>query len=637
MNDMHKHRYPRMVHDYYENRVRGILLGRKKRIAGIKTRAEAEKYVRDVRAAVKRVFGPMPSRTPLNSVVTGRDDCGKYILEKVIYESRPGFFVTGNFYLPKGGTGKLPCVLGLCGHSNEGKASEAYQSFCQGLATKGFAVFIIDPINQGERILNLKDGSEKVGLCHVHNLIGAQMVLNDDFFGSWRAWDAIRGLDYLLSRPEVDRSRVGVTGNSGGGTLASYVTALDPRITMAAPSCFICSYLANIENELPSDAEQNPPGIIAAGLDQVDLLLCYAPRPTMILGQFDDFFDKRHALESYEDLKKIHSLLGARDSSAVFIGPRGHGYFLENREAMYGWFMRHAGIKGPQKEKDVVPVEPKKLNVCLDGRIAGQTVFEFTAKTAAALCAGRKNLPYEELKTAAEKLLGTPGPENGAPHYRPLRGGDERPIEFAIETEPEIQAIAAVCGNNPGLTMHLPTGKVILFVGNVSSYDDAMNIKEIKMLAAGKIPLVALDPRGMGQSMPKTCGSIDFFEPYGADFLYASTAEMLAEPYLGRRVYDVLRTMDLLYANGATEVELVGRGTGAVIVSFAALLHASKPKVRIMNYLPSYSLIAESPVHKWPLSSLLRGVLKYFDLPDVYRALEKRLKMEKKWDANMRF
>ncbi|OGV50263.1 MAG: hypothetical protein A2X49_15065 [Lentisphaerae bacterium GWF2_52_8] len=628
-----------MVHEYYEKKVRELLARRKERIEALKTRKDALAYVESLRSAVKKSFRGMPDRTPLRPRVSGRDDYGHYSLEKVIYESRPGLFVTGNLYLPRRAKGKVPCVLGVCGHANEGKACDAYQSFCQGLVLRGFAVFIIDPISQGERRQFFEEDGGDPGLCRGHNLMGNQMVLLDEFFGTWRVWDALRGLDYLLSRPEVDSTRVGVTGNSGGGTLSSYVAALDPRVTMAAPGCFICSYLANIENELPSDAEQNPPGIIAAGLDQVDLLLCHAPRPTLLLGQYDDFFDHRYTLERFKDMQKIHALLGARGNAGVFIGPRGHGYFQENREAMYAWFMKHAGLKGSSREEGLALLKEEKLYATSSGLLkekGARRVFEFSAQSALELKNKRKKLSVEELRRLARKLLHMPKQGKGAPHYRPLRGEgvNGKLHEFAIETEPGIQVIATACGPQ-NFNMHPPKGKILLFVGNSSSHEDACNVPEIKTLANGSVPFLTLDPRGMGQSQPKTCGSIEFFEPYGSDFFYASTAEMLGESYLGGRVHDLLRTMDFLYAEGATEIELLGRGMGSIVVAFGALLHKSKPRARIINFLPSYQLIAESPIHKWPLSASLRGVLRHFDLPDIYRALGKSLKMESPWNANM--
>lgn len=643
MEMMHLNRYPRMVHDYYESRVRRALEDRAEKIASLKTRRDAEKYVSSVRAAVKKAFGPMPPRTPLNAKVTGRDECGEYSLEKVVYESRPGLYVTANLYLPKPLKGKVPCVLGVCGHAGEGKACDNYQMFSQGLAMKGFAVLIVDPISQGERKQFFERDGGDPGLCRGHNMMGNQQALLGDFFGAWRVWDAIRGLDYLLSRPEADTSRVGVTGNSGGGTLTSYVTALDSRITMAAPSCYICSYMANIENELPSDAEQNPPGILASGLDQIDLLLCHAPRPTMILSQHDDFFDHRYALERFKDMKKVHSLLGSKGTAEIFVGPRGHGFFVENREAMYGWFLKHARVKGSAKEPEVEIVKEERLFATKSGNVSelgGLRVFEFNAKTAARLKRERRPLSGDALRKAAMRLLSMPKIK-APPRMRPLRdsgGYDEatgKGIEFAIETEPGVHAILEVYGKSHKLTVHPPQGRLRLFVGDTSSFEDVRDVPEVNAMLKDGIQLLSLDPRGLGQSQPKTCGAKEFFEPYGADYLYASTAEMLGDSYLGGRVFDLLRTMDLLYAEGAAEMELAGRGMGSVIVAFAALLHKSKPKVRLLGYLPSYQTILDSPRAKWPLSSMLRGVLRHFDLPDVYRELGPRLKKSSPWNADM--
>ena len=81
-------------------------------------------------------------------------------------------------------------------------------------------------------------------------MMGKQQELLGEFFGMWRAWDGIRALDYLLRRPEVDKARVGLTGNSGGGTMTSWLWALDERFTMAAPSCFITTFERNLANEL---------------------------------------------------------------------------------------------------------------------------------------------------------------------------------------------------------------------------------------------------------------------------------------------------------------------------------------------------------------------------------------------------
>ena len=194
----------------------------------------------DIRSKAAICFPALPARTNLNARTAGSLDLGQISLEKVIYESRPGFLVSANLYLPARIDAELPCVLGLCGHADAGKAYGPYQFFARGLAAKGFAVLIIDPVSQGERRQfyteeGVLEGDPRPRSTVAHNMIGNRMLLTGDFVGSWFARDAIRGLDYLLGRPETDATRVGVTGCSGGGTQTTQITALDPRITMAAP------------------------------------------------------------------------------------------------------------------------------------------------------------------------------------------------------------------------------------------------------------------------------------------------------------------------------------------------------------------------------------------------------------------
>ena len=145
-------RFPRMVQEYFVDRVREIEQRSIKRKTRLNNKAEAEAYVREVQAKIRQAFGPMPERTPLKPRITGVVERDAYKIEKLIFESRPGFLVTANLYLPKGRSGRLPGVVGTCGHSANGKAAGAYQSFCQGLAKMGYVVLIYDPIGQGERL-----------------------------------------------------------------------------------------------------------------------------------------------------------------------------------------------------------------------------------------------------------------------------------------------------------------------------------------------------------------------------------------------------------------------------------------------------------------------------------------------------
>ena len=634
---MHSFRYSHMVHEYNLAKVREIMQERHERLDRIASKQDAEQYIINIRHKLKGIFGPFPEKTPLNAETTGVVECKHFNIENILFQSRPGLYVTGNLYLPKNLQKKNPAALVLCGHDAAGK--HAFQDVCQTLAMKGFITFIIDPISQGERRQFFpRDGGKRPRLILAHNLLGNKMLLTDDFFGSWRVWDAVRALDYLLSRPEVDPNHIGVTGHSGGGTLTSYLSAIDSRITMAAPNCYICSIAANVENECPTDAEQNPPGFLKAGLDHVDLLLAHAPRPTLILGQYHDFFSSRYTLKAAQEMKRIYKLLGREQNTSVFIGPREHSFQIENREAMVAFFMKQANIKGDAKEKNIRILPDEKLYVTKSGTLRQKEVkrvFEFTAEQAEKQANCRPKLTPIILRKKIRRLLQI-DEQKTPPHYRVLHDIYEpefrKAAEFAIETEPGIQVIAGVYGNWKSF-MHPPTGKIRLYIGHISSQDEIKTIPRIRKMVNGRIPLVAADPRGIGQSTAKSCATTDFFHPYGAEYMYAAIGDMTGSSYLGQRVFDVLRTLDFLYAEGAEDITLIGRGLNSITVAFAAVLHKRMPKVELINYLPSYQTIIESPIYKLPLSAIPRGILKHFDLPDIYEALGARLKKEKPWNA----
>lgn len=659
--------YGHMAHEHAVRRVREALREREARLRSLRTRQQAECYVRDVREAVARTFGPMPARTPLWPKAGGIIELERFAIQPLCFESRPGLTVTADLYLPRRREPPWPAVLGLCGHAESGKAHDLYQSFCQGLAAKGFLVLIIDPLSQGERAqfraadLRLRAGTRGgasgartpaaggagrprtpaaalPGLCDGHNLIGNQLALLGDFFGSWRVWDAMRAVDYLLSRPDVDSRRLGVTGNSGGGTLSAYLTALDPRLSMAAPGCFVCSYGANLENENPTDAEQNPPGIIAAGLDEADLLLCHAPRPTLIMTQHDDYFDERAARCAYEEVRRVHELLGSRGTAAWHGGPRGHGFSRENREAMYRFFMKTAGLRGDPTEPRIELLPAERLYAA-GGTARGRRVFDFIVDEADRLARLRGRVSGPLLERRVRRVLGIasrgaaqrPG---AGPRYRCLVGLRHRETDlrqqsaFAVESEPGIQVIVTTYGPAQDL-MHPPRGEVRVYVGHGGGDRDLREVPAVRALTRGSIPLAVVEPRGFGPSRSLACGSRRFLEPYGADYLLAATGEMLGESLLGRRVHDLLCALDFLVAEGAGRVQIVGRGLGSVLAAFAGLLHPSRPAVRLLDWLPSFDLLCRDPLANWPLSSLPRGALRSFDLPDVYRALGGRLVLGK--------
>ena len=484
-------RFPRMVQEFFVERENAIHQARLKRLASLSTKADAEAYVRTIRDNIRECFGPYPEKTPLNPRVTKVVERDAYTIENVMFESRPGFLVSANLYIPKGRRFPLPGVVASCGHSDNGKAIETYQSFCQGLARLGYVVLIFDPIGQGER-MQYVDASLKpmhgTGTGE-HNYAGIQQVLVDERFWMWRAWDGIRALDYLMSRKEVDVRHLGITGNSGGGTMTTWLCGVDDRWTMAAPSCFVTEFRRNMENELGADMEQCPPRALALGLDHEDFLAALAPKPIIILAKEKDYFDARGNEAAYHRLKQLYRLLGAEDNIAYFVGPTYHGYSQENREAMYRWFNRCTGISDAKAEPKLVLEKDETLLATPRGQVAelkSKTIYGFTQEKSRSLAAKRLDLDGAALPQTVAEVLRLPA-RTGVPEFRILRPLPDRKypmrhaLPYMVETDPGVHAIVYRLSAEPLLSRPpRETNKAILYVSHQSADEELRNEQLIR-------------------------------------------------------------------------------------------------------------------------------------------------------------
>ncbi|MHB1081513.1 MAG: alpha/beta hydrolase family protein [Prosthecobacter sp.] len=641
-------RFPRMMQEWLVAEVRAAEQRGNARREALKTKADAEAYVKSVQERIRECFGPLPEKTPLNAKVTKTLERDGYRIENIVFESRPGYMVTGNLYLPTNSKGKVPGVIGVCGHSLNGKAAEAYQSFAQGLARQGQACFLIDPVGQGERFqyLNEKLGSRLGGGTTEHNQMGAPQALVGEFLGTWFAWDGIRALDYLITRPEIDTKHLGITGNSGGGTQTTWLCGLEPRFTMGAPSCFVTTFRRDAENELPQDMEQCPPRVLAQDLDHCDFLAAMAPKPVIILAQEKDFFDNRGSTESYERLKKLYTLLGKPENIQLHIGPDPHGYTQSNREAMYRFFGNATGIPAAAAEPAMTIEKDADLLCTPKGQVAesgSRTLMSFTREKADDLAAKRKPLSGEALQKAVREVLKLPKLADAPPDYRILRsvGSRKYPTKgyctYAVETEPMIFALLTRLSAE-ALTSRLPRGqsKAVLYISHRSADAELRSDPFVQELiaAAPDAAFFACDMRGIGDSQPDTCGANQFLGLYGSHYFYAAYSQMLDRPLLGQRVFDVLRVLQLLAAAGHTEIHLVGQGWGALPAALAAVLSPGLKQVTLKHALSSFHDLASHEDQQWPTAFMLPQVLQILDLPDCYQALQKQnLQLIEPWSA----
>ena len=633
--------YGHMMIDHMVERIRQMRAERAERLSALRTPADAAAYQEHALAAIAEAFRPRPDTPSLNARITGIIDRPQYTIEKVLFEARPGSLVTANLYLPKGLDGPAPCVLGTCGHSAEGKAAPLYQAFAQRLAVSGFVTLIFDPVNQGERDqYALLEDREAVSACTLaHNMLGKQLGLLGDSMTMWRTWDGIRALDYLLSRPEADPERVGLTGNSGGGTMTTWLWAADERFTMAAPSCFVTTFLANLENELPADSEQYPYGVLGAGLEMADLLIARAPKPIILLGQHYDYFDRRGHQEAYEDLRAFYRLIGApEDAVACFRGPHGHGYHRENQEAMVAFFCRQVGTEPvPLAEPEVL--DPETLSATPTGQVmaaGNRPVFAFIAEEARRQAASRPALAPADLASTLGDLLHLP-PREGIPHHRNLRPQEVGEVvygRYAVETEGNVRAILRRRMVEPEQANALDVPATVRLYLPHYSAEEEMEGEPLLRALYEEGETWALDVRGLGESVPES--ERPFWHAYGVDYQMHGYYYMLGESYLGRRVYDVLRTVDLLVGLGAQEVLLYGRGQGAILALLAATLDERIAHVTLENAPTSWHEWAEAPIVDWPTANTLIGALSAFDLPDLVAALGERVTVRMPWGPRMR-
>ena len=340
-------------------------------IARIHTPEQARQRQERVRAKVLELIGGIPDYSgPLHASVKGWIHQPGFVIEKILWESLPGLYVTANLYRPDR-PGRFPAVLLPLGHWDYGKP--AVQVIAANLALKGFVVLTYDPIGQGERQQAYDrrlEGSLLGGSTEQHFLAGAKDMLIGKSFARERIFDAKRALDYLETRADVDRNRIGATGCSGGGTLSTYISALDPRIKVAAPTCYITSFRELFRGSV-GDSEQSIPGFISSGLDQVDYVESFAPKPWLIGSTEQDFFPIAGARVAYEEAKTWYRMFGAEDHVKWVVGPGGHGTPLVVREAIYDWMIRWLNHgEGSAKEQEVPLLPEFKLWVTKTGQVS---------------------------------------------------------------------------------------------------------------------------------------------------------------------------------------------------------------------------------------------------------------------------
>jgi len=363
------------------------------------SKADWEKRAERVRRQVLISQGlwPMPTKTPLNAVIHGKVDRGDYTVEKVYFESAPGFFVTGNLYRPKNVAGKAPGVLFAHGHWADARLTEStdtelrneiangeerfeeggrsrFQSMCVQLARMGCVVWQWDMLGNSDSqqfSMRLVHGFSKqrpdMNTTEDWGLFSPQAEAHLQSAMGLQTLNSIRSLDFLLSLPEVDPDRIAMTGASGGGTQTMILAAIDPRIKLSFPAVMVSTAMqggCTCENA----------SLLRVDTGNVEFAALFAPKPQGMTCAND--WTKEMSTKGFPELKQLYSFLGAPDNVMLKRGEHfPHNYNAVSRSAFYTWLNRHfkLGQKEPVIERDYHVLSRQELTVWDDQHPAPKT------------------------------------------------------------------------------------------------------------------------------------------------------------------------------------------------------------------------------------------------------------------------
>ncbi len=331
---------------------------------------EARKQVLKEQLLVSQGLWPLPEKAPLNAVVHGKIERDGYTVEKVFFVSQPGHYVTGNLYRPTGKTGKLPAVLYAHGHWTNARLSTAnswandkksgaeateesskffHQAGCAMLARLGCLVFHYDMVGN----------SDSKQITHREGFKDVEAQLRLQTFMGLQTWNSMRVVDFLLTLPEIDPARIGITGASGGGTQSFVLAAVDDRIAAAFPAVMVSASMQGgciCENC----------AYLRVGTTNIELSALIAPRPLGMTGAND--WTKEIETKGLPELKAIYKMYGAEDKVMAKYLSFPHNYNQPSREVMYNFFNKHLkfGVAGTITETPFRPIDPKELSVYND-------------------------------------------------------------------------------------------------------------------------------------------------------------------------------------------------------------------------------------------------------------------------------
>jgi cephalosporin-C deacetylase-like acetyl esterase len=656
---------------------------RRATITAITTRAQAEARQREVRKKILTLIGGLPEKTPLNAKSLGTTQAEGFRIEKILYESQPNFPVTALLYLPdpkpiaNPKQQELPAIVIAPGHGFTGKATD--YNFASTFARNGFAVLSYDPIGQGERLQypDLADPTKTLlkAATGEHGEAGLEPTLIGDALARAFAWDGIRAVDYLQSRPEIDPNRIGAFGCSGGGTMTALLGAFDPRVHAIAVACYLTSFDTLLPALGPQDAEQSTPNFIASGLDFPDWVELAAPRPYAIISTAQDMFPYAGALATATEARRFYALFDPSSAGTPTSNPPPgiptgptlnpdtsntisataplqwitgigrHGNLGPIAGQIVSFFLTHLAhsdappILPPPPTPGTSPLAlpstlPKDaLQVTPTGQVStsypgSETVHTLTLKRYATLPKPKPLTTPQLQQTIREVTHSTVKPTDAAPintQSPPLASPTEGDVHvrhrFTLTTAPGINIQAEFYrpadGKHPMLLVLKDSLSPTLEPPRTEE------IKKFRALADAGTAVLVIAPRPSPPGNEETKASI-----LGPFYLTELRAELTGNTLLGLRVDDVIAAVNFMQGSTTgdpNQITAEASGHLGLVLLHAAVLDPRLKHITIDHTLESYSSLLQAPMPIDAPEDILPGVLLHYDIPDLIRALGPRL------------
>ena len=584
-------------------------------------------YREECRRKYLDLLGTMPEKTPLNPRVTGRIIRNGYGVEKVIYESRPGHHVTSNLYLPDG-MGPFPAALMFCGHEMSSKATESYQETAILFALNGFAVLVVDPLSQGERVQFTDKAGNRIlgGSTTEHTLLNEGASLTGTSVVAWELFDNVRSLDYLASRPEIDHERIGCLGNSGGGAQTMWFMAFDDRVKVAAPCSFITSREREYELNGTGDGCQQIPFEGREQLEIADYLMIFAPGPVIVLAGRYDFVDFEGTVDAFNELKAAYTLMGEQDRAAMLTVDDGHGISAPKREAAVKWFRRwlcsdtlfiaeHDADLLPEKDTWCTP-GGQVTSFCPDEVTMQKTSFDRIHELEGQRKAFISRSSSDAIRMKLEELLAL---DHGNSRINAEITGSfteqgNLTEKVILREQGEVPLPCLILNPQPGID----TDTVIVCLDHRGKSHVLADTAFIALQAANGRTLLLADLRGMGETAEKPVANDPKY--YNSEYHNAILSLNIGRPLPGQRVKDIIMILDYLSSQGELKgkpVKIIATGPAATAALMTAVTDRRICALELSETIRSFETVAEKPMEKDWYSYIVPGILCFFDLPDL--------------------